>query len=478
MGVDKNIIAIELGSSSIRGIIGQRKPDGSLKVLGYEKEHTPDCIRKGVVYNIDKTIQAISAIVNRISDSRKVYVKKVYVGVSGQSLRTVGNKVTQQFEVKTAINDEIVDSLMDTNRAQGYQEAEILDVLPQEYNVGGRLTIEPVGIMTDRIEGLYKNIVARKLLRENIQRCMQGAQLEVADYFISPLLLANYLLVDTEKRSGCALVDFGAETTTVIVFEKNILRHLVVIPLGGNNITMDLANSLQIEFDEAEELKLRYGSAYTKDEENPVSQPIELSNDRKTDLKTVLNIIEARQQEILENVWNQIKSYEDRLLAGVFCTGGAANMKNLDVAFAQYLKFDKVKTRIMPSVTDFTTSLKLDTQTNTLATLIAMLRKGDQECTSEKPVEPELFQEPIVEVPQTPAQPTTIKTGEGVVTPPVAEVKPEPETSTPEPESASEPESTTKGTTEPATEKVKKPGAFKRLWNSFTRITETIVEEK
>jgi hypothetical protein len=153
-------------------------------------------------------------------------------------------------------------------------------------------------------------------------------------------------------------------------------------------------------------------------------------------------------------------------------------MKNLDVAFAQYLKFDKVKTRIMPSVTDFTTSLKLDTQTNTLATLIAMLRKGDQECTSEKPVEPELFQEPIVEVPQTPAQPTTIKTGEGVVTPPVAEVKPEPETSTPEPESASEPESTTKGTTEPATEKVKKPGAFKRLWNSFTRITETIVEEK
>ena len=99
MGADKNIIAIELGSSSIRGIMGQRKADGGLQVVSYEKEITPDCVRKGVIYNLDKTTQAILNIVKHFEDRHKVYVNKVYIGVSGQSLRTVGNCVSRQFDV-------------------------------------------------------------------------------------------------------------------------------------------------------------------------------------------------------------------------------------------------------------------------------------------------------------------------------------------------------------------------------------------
>lgn len=393
MGVEKNIVAIELGSSAIRAMIGQKKADGSLLVLGFEKENAPDSIHKGVVYNIDKTIQAIAAIIKRIEERQKVFVNRVYVGVAGQSLRTVANVVRRQFDVKVNITEEIVERLKDEDGEQEYPGCEILDIVPQEFRVGSHTTNEPIGIMTDRIEGYYKNIVARQTLCEGITRCLTGAKLENAGFFISPLLLSSYLLTDPEKRSGCALVDFGAETTTVAIYEKNTLRHLVVIPLGGNNITNDIASILHIEHEEAEALKRTYGSAYTEEREGVENRVINISLDRQTDERRLRTIIEARQQEILDNVWEQIKGYADRLLSGIIFTGGAANMRDLETAFNTYHNFDKVKTRQLPTSPEYTTALKLDPQANTLATLVAMLRRGDEECTSEKPVEPDLFDE-------------------------------------------------------------------------------------
>lgn len=391
MGVEKNIVAIELGSSAIRAIIGQKRPDGTLLVLGYEKESAPDSIRKGVVFNIDKTIQAITALIKRIEQRQKVFVNGVYVGISGQSLRTVGNTVRRQFNAKENITEEIIESLKNENSEQEYPGAEILDVVPQEFLVGAHTTNEPVGIIADRIEGCYKNIIARRSLCDGIHRCLAGSKLEERGIFISPLLLADYLLTDSEKRSGCALVDFGAETTTVAIYEKNILRHLVVIPLGGNNITNDIATVLNIEHKEAEVLKHTYGSAYIEENDGRENRSIKISLNRTTDERQLLNIIEARQQEILENVWAQIQNYTDRLLSGIIFTGGAANMRDLEKPFATYHNFDKIKTRLLPAVPEYTTSLKLDPQSTTLATLVAMLRRGDEECTSEKPLEPDLF---------------------------------------------------------------------------------------
>ncbi len=471
MGAEKNIIAIELGSSSIRAIFGQKRADGTLQVLGYEKESAPNSIRKGVVYNIDKTVQAINAIKSRIEERQKVYVNRVYVGVSGQSLRTVANSVRRQFDIKADITEQMVEDLKEENRAHLYAGAEVLYVIPQEFRLGANLTSEPVGIMSDRIEGYYKNIIARKTLRESLRRCFAGSKLEVADYVIAPVLLSSYLLSDTEKRSGCALVDFGAETTTVVVFEKNILRHLVVLPLGGANITADIANSLHIETEEAENLKKTYGSAYT--EEGSLTEPrqIRISNDRVVDEKRLLDIIEARQQEILANVWEQIKDFADRLMAGVVFTGGASNMKNLETAFEKYHHFDRIKTRLLPAATDYTTNLKLETTNNTLATLIAILRRGDQECTSEKPAEPDLFDDPVNQTDTVAGTETApASNGEGVIMP---DNKPEPQ-----PEVAVPSAQTEEGSGEmaqPETQeppKPKGPSVFKRIGKWFTDLVE------
>ena len=465
MGVEKNIVVFELGSSSIRAIVGQKKPDGSLQVLGYEKESAPDSIHKGVVYNIDKTIQAITNITKRIEARQAVYVNRAYVGISGQSLRTVANSVNRQFDIKATVTDEILDSLMDENRTRTYPGAEILDVLPQDYRVGTIMNPDPKGVMTDRIEGYYKNVIARTNLREGISHCMDGAHLEVADYFISPLLLANYLLTDTEKRSGCALVDFGAETTTVAVYSHNVLRHLVVLPLGGNTITADIASTFHIEHEEAENLKRTYGSAYTEEEDVKAARTINISNDRTIDEKRLLNIVEARQQEIIDNVWEQIKDYQDRLLAGIIFTGGAANMPNLETAFKQYHHFDKLKVRFMPSTPDFTTSLKLDPKENTLATLIAMLRRGDQECTSEKPAEPDLFDNENRDTDNAAANAAANRqAGEGVVN---KEQPKDEETKTGE-------EAHEQTATPPQPQK---PGFFKRMGKRFSDLAAKLVDE-
>lgn len=480
MGAEKNIVAIELGSSSIRGMLGQRRANGSLHVLGFEKEPVTDWIHKGVVFNFDKTAQAVTAIVKRLEERHKVYVKKAYVGVSGQSLRTIGNKATKQFDVKVVITDDIIDSLRDDNGTRFYPDSEILDVLPQEYIVNGRSTNEPVGTQTDRIEGLYKNVVARTTLCEGIRRCMHNAKIDVAEMCISPLFLAGYLLTDNEKRSGCAMVDFGAETTTVAIYDKNILRHLVVIPLGGNNITADIASVLHLEFDEAEKLKRSYGKAFTNESEPEDSTLIELSGERTIELAKLQDIIIGRQQEILTNVWNQLKNYSDRLLNGVVLTGGAANMDGMETAFTRLSEFDKrVVVRLMPATIGYDSSLKLDPTTITLATLVAMLRRGEQECTSEKPAEPELFKDDV-EQEQDNKDTTTTGTGssEGVVKP-VKPVTVDTTTTTDQTDTATTGGAVDNSVIDDDTDtdpQPKKPGFLSKLWNKFGEMVTEVTD--
>lgn len=378
------IVALEFGSSAIRGIAGHRELDGSMSILAIEQEQTTDGVRKGVIYNIDKTTQAISRIINRINDKLDIYVTRAYVGLSGQSLHTASNFVSRQLDTKVKITADLVDSLMDSNSATVYTDSEILDVAPQEYRVDSRSVQDPIGVQCEHIEARYMNVVAKTILQENIQKCMQGAGIEIADLFISPLALADSMLNDNEKRSGCALVDFGADTTTVSVYSGNLLRHLVVIPLGGNNITQDIASSQQMEAEEAEQLKRKNGIAYVaSDSDTPRNFPI--SNERTLNENELQNIIGARQEEIIHNVWNQISSMSDKLLSGIIITGGASQLRDMTEAIKHHTHFAKVKiakalitsTEVAPGVTT--------PAGGSVDVLIALLRHGEADCKGEAP---------------------------------------------------------------------------------------------
>ncbi|MBQ8051986.1 MAG: cell division protein FtsA [Bacteroidaceae bacterium] len=383
MGADKEIIvALEFGTSAIRGIAGKKKPDGTIQILDIEQERTTDAIQRGVIYNIDKTTQAITNIVERLNTNLNIKIYRAYVGISGQSLHSAGNYISRGLEMKVKITPELVDNLMDNNRNTQYSDSQILDVVPQEYVVGNRTIADPVGIQSDQIEARFVNIVAKNTLVDNIHKCMRMADIEIADLFISPMALADVLLSDSEKRSGCAMVDFGAGTTTVSVYNGNLLRHLVVIPLGGNNITNDIATAHQMEFEEAESLKRKYGIAYVA-AESDTPQQLAISNDRTLSENELQNIIGARQEEIILNVWHQIENLSSRLLSGIVITGGAAQLKDMPEAIKHFTQFQKVKlAKSLITTTDVGAGVTTP-QGNSIDTLIALLMHGENNCIRE-----------------------------------------------------------------------------------------------
>ncbi len=394
MGAEKEIIvALEFGTSSIRGIAGKKKPDGTIQILDIEQERTTDAIQRGVIYNIDKTTQAITNIVTRLGENQNIHIRRAYVGIGGQSLHSDGNFISRGLEMKVKITPELADNLMDNNRATQYTDAQILDVVPQEYVVGNRTIADPVGIQSDQIEARFLNIVAKNTLVENIQKCMRMAGIEIADMFIAPMTLADVLLSDSEKRSGCAMVDFGAGTTTVAVYNGNLLRHLVVIPLGGNNITNDIATAHQMEFEEAEGLKRKYGIAYVA-AESDTPQQLSISNERTLSENELQNIIGARQEEIIANVWHQIENVSNTLLSGIIITGAAAQLRDMPEAIKHFTKFQRVKVaKSLITTVDVGAGVTAP-QGNSCDTLIALLMHGDTNCAD---VREDGEQEPKVE---------------------------------------------------------------------------------
>lgn len=398
MAAEKDIIvALELASTAIRAIAGQRMPDGTMQVLAVAEENASNCIRKGVVDNIDKTTQAISRVVGQLNLQLAQTVKRVYVGLSGQSLHSVLNAVPHYFAERTQVTDAMIDQLMDTNGGVVYPESSILEVIPQEYQIGTRSVMEPVGMMVEQLEARFLNIIARSSLQENIRKCVRGADLELVDTIISPIALANTMLSANEKRSGSALVDMGADTTTVSIYTNNMLRHLVVLPIGGNNVTGDIC-SQKVEHDEAESLKLRYAYAWHENADADGIAKVKLSYDRTIDETVLSNIIESRYEEILVNVWKQLEAEGDKLTSGIVFTGGAAQVRNLAEGFLHYSHGDRsvrIAKGLPGDIVTLAPGVHLD-DNGRMCTLMSLLLHGEENCVS-RIVETTEEQSPVAE---------------------------------------------------------------------------------
>lgn len=384
MAAKEFIVAIELGSSKMTGIAGKKNVDGSISVLAVVKEDSSSFIRKGIIFNIDKTVQCISNIVKKLSNNLKTEISQVYVGVGGQSIRSIKNVIIKDLPENTIVTQDMVNELMDTNRNMIYQDQEILDAATQEYKVGNQLQSDPVGIQCSRLEGNFLNILWRKSFYHNLNNCFDHANVAIAEMYLAPLAMADNVLTDAEKRSGCVLVDLGADTTTVSVYYKNILRHLAVIPLGGSNITKDIA-SLQMEESAAENMKIKYGCAYTdnNDIDNTLMLPID--TDRSIESRKFIEIVEGRLLEIIENVWSQVPGeYADRLLGGIILTGGGSNMKNIETAFRNHTHIDKIRIAKFVTHTITSNNPEITAHIGMMNTILGLLAKGDMNCAGQE----------------------------------------------------------------------------------------------
>lgn len=378
------IVAIELGSSKITGIAGKKNLDGSISILAVVQEDSTSCIRKGVVYNIDKTVMCLTNIIKKLETTLKSKISQVYVGVGGQSIRSMKNVIVKEMETETVVTHEMVNELMDNNRNMSYPEQEILDAATQEYKVDQQYQLDPVGIQCSRLEGNFLNILWRKSFYRNLNKCFDQAGIAIAEMYLAPLAMADSVLTETEKRAGCVLVDLGADTTTVSVYYKNILRHLAVIPLGSNNITKDIA-TLQMEETDAERMKLKYGSAYTDNSDIDNSLSLSIDQDRSIMSRDFINIVEGRLQEIIENVWFQVPNeYIDKLLGGIVITGGGSNMRNIESAFRNHTHIDKIRVARFITTTVHASQMEITAHNGMMNTVLGLLEKGDMNCAGDE----------------------------------------------------------------------------------------------
>lgn len=392
---DNFIVAIELGSSKVTGVAGRKQPDGAIQVLAFAQEPSTTFIRKGRINNVSKMTQCIISMREKLEQKMQKSVSRVYVGIGGMGMHTVANTVARHFDSKVEITQEMVDAISDENRTSASTDRDILESVPQEYHLGAQTTVDPVGILADSIEGHYLNIVANSSVREEIRNCFRTAGVTIADLPITVQALADSMLTEPEKRSGCVFVDMGAETTSVAVYKNNLLRHLAVIPLGGANINRDIM-SLQIEDDEAEELKLKYGSA-VQEGDSDAHKPIALRDGRTIAYDEFMGLVEARVEEIVLNVKNQISlsNYDvSQLIGGLIVTGGAANIRNIDKAFTRDTKFEKIRfvrsIRIPLRTPDYP-GLNNDGDCNAA---IALIDKGEINCCGGDLGQPDLFDDP------------------------------------------------------------------------------------
>ncbi len=220
---DDFIVAIELGSSKVTAIAGQKQPDGAIKVLAYAQDPSESFIRKGCINNFNKMTSCVDSIKQKLENALGRSVASCYVGIGGMGMHTVANTVTRHLGEKQLITAEMVNNVKDSNNSMPGNDREILEVIPQDYQLGTQVVADPIGIASDVIEGHFLNIISNTSVSESVYNCFRSAHLNVVGMPITVLALADAILTEPEKRSGCAFVDMGAETTSVAIFKNNIL---------------------------------------------------------------------------------------------------------------------------------------------------------------------------------------------------------------------------------------------------------------
>jgi len=334
------IVAIDIGTSCLVGMVGVKNAQGTLYILADEVEDSASCIQRGCIFNVTDTAHRIHRLLlklqNKLSSKLPDFrIDKVYIGVGGQSLHSIEHFEVDTINTNAVVTSEDIKKLDEQCKAYKPEKFDVLGIPPPTYYVDGKITDNPVGIPCKRIEAHYKLIVGQSSIRNYIKNCFDLiTDIKPAGIIVSPLSLADAMLSRDDKELGCVLIDFGAGTTSVVVYKRNKLVHLCVIPLGGDLITKDLTSLPFVESD-AERLKTKYGSALmNKDKESPVFDAKDGIGIREFN-----TVVEARAQEIVENVCAQVKlSKVDSLGAGVFLAGRASALNNLQELVQEKLK--------------------------------------------------------------------------------------------------------------------------------------------
>lgn len=330
------VVGLDIGTTKITVLVGEKDQYGKLDILGTGKA-VSNGVMRGVVANIDKTVSSIKIAVEQAEMESGIEIDEVYVGIAGQHIRSLQHRGEMvRDEITEEICKEDLEKLTDNMfKLVTIHGEEVIHVIPQEYTVDGEDFIQdPKGMAGVKIEANFHIITAKVAAVNNILRCVKKAGLTPKNLILEPFASAVAVLDEDELQEGVCLVDIGGGTTDVAIFLDGIIRHTAVIPFGGNVITKDIKQGIQILEKQAEMLKIKFGSAMsssTKDNVIVSIPGLRGKDPKEVSVRNLSAVIESRMKEIIDLVNYQIKSsgYQDKLMTGIVITGGGSQLRHL-----------------------------------------------------------------------------------------------------------------------------------------------------
>jgi cell division protein FtsA len=326
------IVGLDIGTSKVVAIVGELKPDGVIEIVGLGS-HPSRGLKKGVVVNIESTVQSIQRAVEEAELMAGCEIHSVYAGIAGSHVRSLNSHGIVAIRDKEVTPSD-VERVIDAARAVAIPaDQKILHILPQEFIIDDQDGIrEPIGMSGVRLEAKVHMVTGALSAAQNIINCVQRCGLQVDDIILEQLASSFAVLTEDEKDLGVCLVDIGGGTTDIAVFTEGSIRHTAVIPIAGDQVTNDIAVALRTPTHHAEEIKIRYACALSQ-LANP-DETIEVPSvgdrpPRRLARQTLAEVVEPRYEELYSLVQAELRrsGFEDLIAAGMVITGGSAKME-------------------------------------------------------------------------------------------------------------------------------------------------------
>ncbi|HET7675245.1 MAG TPA: cell division protein FtsA, partial [Gammaproteobacteria bacterium] len=326
------IVGLDIGTSKVVAIVGEIRPDGGIEIIGIGS-HPSRGLKKGVVVNIESTVQSIQRAVEEAELMAGCEIHSVYAGIAGSHVRSLNSHGIVAIRDKEVTQGDI-DRVIDAARAVAIPaDQKILHILPQEFIVDEQDGVhEPIGMSGVRLEAKVHMVTGALSAAQNIIKCVRRCGLEVDDIILEQLASSYSVLTEDEKDLGVCLVDIGGGTTDIAVFTDGSIRHTAVIPIAGDQVTNDIAVALRTPTHCAEEIKMKYGCALPQlasaDETIEVPSVGERAP-RRLARQTLAEVIEPRYEELFSLIQAELRrsGFEDMIAAGVVLTGGSSKME-------------------------------------------------------------------------------------------------------------------------------------------------------
>jgi len=337
--------AIDIGTTKTCALVAGLGKEGDLQVLGAGIAPSRG-LRKGVVVNIDETVEAIHSAVERAERSSGIKVASAHIGVAGTHIASVNNRgVIAISRPDRLITDEDVARVIESARTLSVpSNREVIHVIPRSYLVDGQDGVSnPMGMHGLRLDVEAHVVTGSTTSIQNLTKCVERLGIEVDDLVLDPLASSTAVLTEEEKETGVVMADIGGGTTQIAIFIEGAVWHTSVLPAGGNNLTNDIAIGLRTPFASAEELKLRHGHAISAT--IGTDERVEMASFGQEAVRTVsrrdlAEVIQARVTEMLGMVQGEIKrsGYDGLLPAGLVVTGGTANLRGIEALGREVLE--------------------------------------------------------------------------------------------------------------------------------------------